>query len=413
MTDDLGLFTDAPAEPRSRRRRGRGARGAVKEESPGRKLQRRVTTLIVVVLGFGIVGGGLWYGWRQLSGLGGYEDYEGTGEADVVVVVEEGDTTSAIATRLAKEDVVASARAFVAAAADNPRISSIQPGYYKMRTRMSGEAAVQQILRPEARVGDFEVRGGEQLNDVTVPSKDGDKVLKGIMTLISEASCAELNGKSTCVPAEELYAVAEKADLAELGVPEWAVAAASKAEPRRRLEGLIMPGRYWVKPGASAEELLRDVLKTSASRLQAAGMPAVADDSGFTPYEVLVMASLVQREAILKDFGKVARVIHNRLATAMNLGLDSTVNYTLERQEVRTQRAEREKDTPYNTYVRNGLPPTPIGAPSKEAIAAAANPEPGTWLYFVKCEKDGTSCFSDTYKEHEAKALDAQRRGVW
>src|SRR5690606_10837727 len=110
-----------------------------------------------------------------------------------------------------------------------------------------------------------------------------------------------------------------------------------------------------------------------------------------SPYEILIVASLVQKESKPADFPKVARVIYNRLASDYTrLEFDSTVNYPLDRQEVATTDADRHTETPWNTYAKAGLPATPICSPGEEALAAAERPEPGNWLYFVTVDKEGT-----------------------
>jgi UPF0755 protein len=160
-------------------------------------------------------------------------------------------------------------------------------------------------------------------------------------------------------------------------------------------------------------ELLRQLTGTSVARLLAAGFPASTAGSGHSAYEVLVIASVIEREAITPDFGRVSRVIHNRLAAGIPLQMDSTINYPLDLQQVRTSDADRARPGPYNTYLNAGLPVSPIGSPSAAAISAALNPEPGAWQYFVKCQRDGTSCFSVTIEEHGAAVRDAIARGVF
>ncbi|GGM72563.1 hypothetical protein GCM10012275_48960 [Longimycelium tulufanense] len=397
MSDDLGLFADTPDD------------GSGQREAARRAPRRRLVTVLAVVLGLAIIGGGAWYALHLFGGFG-YDDYAGNGESDVVVQVEPGDSTSAIATRLAEHDVVASPKAFVKAGANNPKVTAIQPGYYLMKTKMSGAAAVQRITEPNAKVGSFEVRGGMQLDDT---SDNAGKVYEGILAKISKASCTQQNGESTCVPAEELRAAMEKTNPKQLGVPDWALPSVAKAEPKRRLEGLIIPGIYYVKPGSSAEELLRDVLKISTERLQAAGIPGGAVDTGFTPYEVLTVASLVEKEAVTKDFAKVSRVTYNRLAINKKLEYDSTINYVLDKQHITTSDADRGRPGPYNSYLTTGLPPTPISAPSKDAINAAIKPTPGPWLFFVKCQKDGTTCFAETFEEQQANERKARANGAF
>ncbi|HET9138652.1 endolytic transglycosylase MltG [Actinophytocola sp.] len=404
-TDELGLFSDRHAE-RGRRQPARRRR------KPRRGAGRKITMVVVTLVVLGLIGAGVWYGLTQVLGidLDGYDDYAGPGEQDVVVEIPTGASTGVIAGRLVDAGVVASNKAFVKAAEGNQKVLGIQPGYYVMKTKTSAKDAITQILDPESRRGRLEIRGGWQLDDIT---KGDGKVEPGIVQRLADASCAELNGKSTCVPVEELRETAKTADLAALGVPEWAVPVAAALEPQRRLEGLIVPGVYDVRPGSTAQELWQKVISESATQMQAIGLPKVAEQTGFTPYQVLTMASLIEREAIEKDFGKVSRVTYNRLVNDMPLQYDSTVNYVLDRPDIRTKAEDRERAGPYNTYATRGLPPGPISAPSAKAIEAATKPEAGNWLYFVRCQKDGTSCFAENARQHEQNVEQAQANGAY
>ncbi len=131
-----------------------------------------------------------------------------------------------------------------------------------------------------------------------------------------------------------------------------------------------------------------------------------------SPYDVLVVGSLVQRESLPQDFPKVARVIYNRLAENRKLEFDSTVNYSLDRQEIATTDQDRARVTPWNTYASFGLPATPISSPSEAALAAAERPEPGDWLFFVTIDMQGTTLFTREYEQHLANIQVAQRNGV-
>ena len=404
--DDLDLFSDAPTERHRPVRRDRGGR----KPPPPPKKKRKTGLWIGMVLVLAIIAVGAYYGYKQLSGIGDYEDFAGQGENDVVIQVHDGDLTSDIAATLTDAGVVASSRAFVEAAKSNADITNVRPGYYVMKTKASGAAAVSKILEPASRVGALQIKPGSQFEDVKLPD---DSVVQGITSMLADASCAELNGKSTCVKPEQLLEVVETADLAKLGVPDWAVPDASKAEPKRRLEGLVMPGVYDVKPGSTPEELWKQLMTASATQMQAYGLPDIAKDTGYTPYQVLVMASLVEKEAIAKDFKKVSRVTYNRLRDSMALQYDSTINYVLDRPMIRTNSEDRARVGAYNTYENTGLPPTPISSPGKAAIEAAVAPEPGEWLFFVKCEKDGTSCFAKTNDEHNENRVKAQENGAY
>ncbi len=408
MTDDLGLFRDTVDDvdqPRSPQRiDGRQARRQARE----RRRRRVVLGAVLVVLV--LAASGILLAVREVRELREIPDFPGAGGAEAIVQVEEGQSLTAIGASLLRRNVVASVRAFTIAAEADPRVKGVQPGYYQLRERMSGSAAVSRLQEPAARVGQLEVRGGKQLDDVDLP--DGSTV-PGLLTEISRASCAVIGGVRQCVSPEDLRTVMGQADFSQLAIPSWAADPTSRIEPGRRLEGLLVPGDYDVRPGSSAVEVWRQVMGTSVARLLAGGFPASAAGTGYSAYEVLVIASVIEREAITPDFGRVSRVIYNRLSAGMPLQMDSTINYPLERQEVRTSDADRARPGPYNTYLNVGLPASPIGSPSAAAISAALNPEPGSWLYFVKCQEDGTSCFSVTAAEHEAAVVDAIARGVF
>ncbi|GAA1221417.1 endolytic transglycosylase MltG [Prauserella alba] len=373
------------------------------ERRRGRRAFRWVAALVVLAL----LAGGAYFGARELLGFG-YEDYEGSGEKDVLLHVEQGDSTGVIASKMDKLDAVASADAFVEAAKDDQRVLAIQPGYYVVKTKASGASAVETLVGPDAQVGQAEVRAGTRLAD-----RGGDSPKPGVLSLLSEASCADLNGRNTCVSVEDMRNEVRSTNLTELGVPAWAAEPAQQKAPEHRLEGLITPGIYDVRPGWDARKLLTEVLTTSATRLEAAGLPDAAQGSGHSPYEVLIIASIVQVEGVQSDFGKIARVIENRLGAGMALEMDSSINYALENPTIRTKRDARDVDGPHNTYTRKGLPATPLGAPSQEAITAAESPKEGPWKYFVLCEENGLSCFSETYPQHKKEVERAQNKGVW
>jgi UPF0755 protein len=117
-------------------------------------------------------------------------------------------------------------------------------------------------------------------------------------------------------------------------------------------------------------------------------------------YQAVTIASIVQAEAATKaDMAKVARVVFNRLERGMPLQMDSTVNYALNRSTLRTTSADTRIDSPYNSYQRMGLPPTPIDNPGEDAMRAAIAPAAGNWLYFVTV-KPGDTRFTDNFEEH-------------
>lgn len=378
--------------------------GGKKKRKPRRKLVWLAVLLVVVIVG----GWGAYYGAGVYLGIGGYGNYSGDGDSDVLVQVDNGATTRDIAETLQSMDVVRTVRAFLNASAGNTEVANVQPGYYVMKTRMSGEAAVTRLVAPASRVGNVQIKAGEQLDDTKNPD---NSTKPGILAEIAAASCATLNGTKTCVSAADMHKAAETADPAKLGIPEWAVPTVAKADPKHRLEGLIVSGVYDIRPGSDAVTTLRSVLSQSAAKLST--LPQTSQDTGLAPYQILTIASLIEREAITSDFTKVSRVIYNRLAQGIPMGDDSTINYVLDQPLITTSDADRGRPGPYNTYLNTGLTPTPISSPSQDAINAAQKPADGPWLFFVKCDKNGNSCFAVTQGEQDANVDKARAAGVF
>ena len=361
--------------------------------------------LIVVVVAAVFVGSNLWHS------FGPQNDYAGSGKKDLVIQVRAGDSTTAIGETLHNHDVVRTVKAFVEAAEGNEAISAIQPGYYRMRTEIPASSAVKRLADPESRVGKLVIPEGQQLDDTTDVKTNA--VTPGIFTMISRASCVDLDGDQRCVSADDLRTAAEKTPPASLSVPAWAVEPVTRMGAyHRRIEGLIAPGTFNVNPSGSPQAILETLISASAVQYVKSGLLDTATAMNMSPYDVLVVASLVQREAKPQDFAKVARVIYNRLAEHRTLEFDSTVNYPLDRREVATTDGDRAQQTPWNTYVSEGLPATPICSPGTDALKAAEHPEPGDWLYFVTIDAQGTTLFTRDYQQHLENIEMAKRNGV-
>ncbi|MEX3503912.1 endolytic transglycosylase MltG [Corynebacterium sp. LK2510] len=341
---------------------------------------------------------------------GGGSDFAGAGNGEEQIVeVPEGSNVSQLGPKLEELGVIKSNGAFQTAAFSNADSDNIQPGFYRLQKEMSAESAVAALLDPANKITPLQVYGGATLLDVAVV---GGQTRLGILSMIQQVTCGD-SPKPGCVTVEELYNVAANEDPAQLGVPAWAMDAVNQhsGDPKR-LEGLIAPGEYIVNPDASAEEILTDLITRSANQYESTDIVNRAAAIGLTPYELLTAASLVEREAPAGEFGKVARVILNRLAEPMRLEFDSTVNYGLPSVEVATTDEDRLRPTPWNTYAKDGLPETPIASPSMEAIEAMENPEEGDWLFFVTIDSDGTTVFNNTFEEHLDDVTRAVESGI-
>lgn len=338
-------------------------------------------------------------------------DFTGNGKRDIVIHVQDGDSTTMVAETLHNQDVVASVQAFLNAAHGNAGIDSIQPGFYRVRTEIPAKNAVARLTDPKNRAGLVVIPEGRQLDDTS--DMKTNKVNSGILTLVSRASCVDLDGIQHCVPVADLLAAATNSAPELLSVPSWAVQPVTElGNNHRRLEGLIAPGSFNIDPSAPAQTILAGLISASAAQYTKSGLVDAAQASHLSPYDILVVASLVQQEADPRDFPKVAQVIYNRLRAHQALELDSTVNYPLDRREVATTDADRAQKTPWNTYESQGLPATAICAPGVDALRAAQHPEPGDWLYFVTIDNHGTTLFTKDYQQHLANIELAKRNGV-
>jgi UPF0755 protein len=347
-----------PAEPR----KGRGG---------------QLSCLIVVVVVAALLGGAAWAflaGKEMLQdAFAGPEDFSGEGSGEVVFEVSEGESSAAIGRNLKKAGVVKSVEAFTEAASErSSEAQGIQVGFYPLREEMSAEAALDVLVDPANLVQ----------SSVTVP--EGLRV----------EDTVELLAKKTDVPLRDFERVLESPGA--IGLPRYAKGDA---------EGYLFPATYAFPPNADAESILSKMVERWRQAAEDADLVARADELGYTPGQVMIVASLIESEANRQeDRGKVARVIYNRLetdATNKLLQIDATVNYALGRDlGLALTTEDLQVDSPYNTRRYPGLPPGPIESPGDAAIEAAANPPEGDWIYYVTVDLDtGETKFTDDYQE--------------
>ncbi|MCZ8251251.1 MAG: endolytic transglycosylase MltG [Hylemonella sp.] len=166
-------------------------------------------------------------------------------------------------------------------------------------------------------------------------------------------------------------------------------------------EGRFFPSTYTYAKGSSDLALLRRAMQEMDQRLAVAWAQRAPDSPLRNPDEALILASIVEKETgRASDRGQISGVFNNRLRKGMLLQTDPTVIYGLgEKFDGNLRKRDLQTDTPWNTYTRKGLPPTPIAMPGQESLLAAVQPEKTSALYFV-ARGDGTSAFSATLEEH-------------
>lgn len=348
--------------------------------------QQRLRSGIAVLLSVAILTGLLSVAYVGVRGVLGRvlrpaaaagADYPGPGAGVVIVEVQRGETSTDIGKRLADASVVASPRAFLdAALADSEGAGKLQPGFYRLRTKMSGAQAFALMRDPAARAE----------NRVTLP--EGLRLEETLQAL----------SKGTGIPLED-YEVATRSRA--IGLPRYA----------RKPEGFLFPATYDVPPNASATSVLK---MTTARFAEAAKQARLGEPSKYGPYDVVTVASLIEGEARRpEDYAKVARVIYNRLRVRQPLGLDSTVNYVLGTDKQAPSKQDIAIDSPYNTYRHAGLPPGPISSPGEQALDAAKHPARGPWLYFVTTDPEsGLTKFTGSYAQFLSFKREYQRKAA-
>jgi UPF0755 protein len=349
-----------------------------------RPLGLAVLIVAAVSLLFGAVG--LWY-LHEVNPSGG------TG-IEATFTVNEGDSIETISGRLRDEGFITNASVFRWYVARKGGVDLV-PGYYQ--------------ITPKSHMGDIMARlkvpPSATFTKVTFPEGF-------VITQMAE----RLAEKTKRLSAEQFIASANDPNI----VSQYRPPAVST------LEGLLFPDTYQV----SGDENEAQVVQRMVALLERVARQVGLDDSqklvGVSPYRALIVASMIEREAkVGDDRAKIARVIYNRLEIGMKLQIDATLYYNAPADASFTDL--KALDTPYNTYLYKGLPPTPIASPGRASIEAALNPAPNPssgapicagaptpcrYLYYVLSDSDGGHAFAATLAQHEANVATAKAAGL-
>jgi UPF0755 protein len=302
--------------------------------------------------------------------LGGAASDETEGEP-VVVEVAEGMGASSVADLLEDRGVIRSAFAFRVTARFDERANQIKPGTYELQVGMSHDEILELLSTGPAPPDTFRV---------TIP--------EGLTVDQTLQRFADAPGSPFTV---------EELETALQGVPLPAWVPADLPEDAEPFEGLLFPETYEFRTDTDAQAILTRLVAQTEQILD-----QITPPEGLDRYDVLIIGSLIEREARLRDEQRtISAVMHNRLAADMALQIDATVLYALGEHRDRVLYADLEVDSLWNTYRYPGLPPTPISGAGRAALEAAADPTDEDYLYYVVIDPEtGEHGFSRTLDEH-------------
>ena len=271
----------------------------------------------------------------------------------ILIDIQSAQTGLDIAKQLYIKGVTASITSFYQLAIKDERSKRIAPGSHQLNLRISARQALDQLLDPARNIGLISVIEGSWRSEILAKLEQ-----RGFTGL--------------------------KSALESLKIP--------KGFDSR--EGIFFPAQYSFPRGTSSSSALQSMVDRFTSEAKRTGLLATEK-----PFEKLIIASIIQAEGHPGDFRKVSRVIYNRLKIGMPLQMDSTIQYILKKRgSIWVSINSTKIKSPYNTYQRYGLPPSPIGSPGTEAISAALQPAPGDWLYFITV-KPGDTRFTKSHDE--------------
>lgn len=329
----------------------------LKGERNAKPMSRKSSYFLVGVSAFLIIIGSGIYLLRP--GVPTNPDYpKGTASAEVLIDVPVGASGSDIATILVGKKVVESFGSFFGIAVGDVRSSSIAPGVHRLHTHIPASQALEELLDPARMPNLMKVMEGAWTDEIVTQLID-----KGIKK-------ADLN-------------TAFKNLVRPVGITGN--------------EGIFFPAQYSFGTDITAVDALQAMVDRFTIEVTTSGL--LAGTSDFTPMQLLTIASLVQAEGDLQDFGKISQVVRNRLTLGMPLQFNATVQYiTRTRGQIFLSTSATKTISPYNTYLHYGLPPGPIGNPGRAAMEAALHPEAGDWLYFITVAP-GDTRFTKSHSE--------------
>jgi UPF0755 protein len=354
-----------------------------------RKVGRRIISLLLLVAAIALIGGLVWVALGAAGVIG--DDEVAPGQV-VTVKIPEGSSSEDIAEILAEAGVVSNQTVFRARLKLNGDGSQFRAGTYEMKTGSSYDTVVRVLEEGPAAAPTF---------DITIP--EGQRLEETAATIDrirGEAQAAGDQVLPAFTGAEYLKAVQAHPLPAGIGIPKGT----------RSREGLLFPATYQLKLDATAEEFVAKQFEAFEQNIAEVDL-ARAKQANLTPYEVVTIASLIEREARLPaERPRVSAVIWNRLKAGEPLGIDASNQYAAfepgaeEFWVTELLQSQLDEEGPYNLRKVQGLPPTPIAAPSRSSLDAAAAPaqadiDNDTRYYVANPDGSGEHFFTSSYDE--------------
>ena len=368
-----------------------GEAAVVERARKPRRVLKWMTFVVASLLIVGILAGGA-VGWWYMQKV----NPPGASGAAVNFSVTDKDSIESVSIRLEEAGIVTDARVFRYYVKDKGGLK-LTPGYYEIRPK-DHMGNIMRVLAtsPAATYKKVTFPEGFTLNQI------GRRVARDLAPLTAEGFQAALDSGTV----HSLYQ------------PVFTT----------NLEGLLFPDTYQVAGNESEAQLMTRMVALMERVGRQEDIDKKSAALGISPYQVLIVASLIEREAKFdEDRAKIARVIYNRLDASMALQIDASLFYG--QPEGTPFSALRDLDTPYNTYMHEGLPPTPIASPSRASIKAALNPAlnpsqgdpiclplpkgtPFNYLFYVLSDAEGHHVFAATVEQHDVNVQKARDAGL-
>jgi UPF0755 protein len=294
----------------------------------------------------------------------------------VAVVIPKGSSAGGVGDILAQKGVIRSSLGFRIRAYLDGGFEKIQAGRYELPQGLTAKDALTTLIDQGPIAEDF--------TTVTFPEGSWLKDFASIL------------GHDTKLSSKRFYRA----------VTDGTVSSPLLPGGTKTLEGLLFPSTYEIGAKENEVDVANKLVAEFQNRLKQVHFSDV-QQQGVSQYEGVIVASMVEAEAkVDADRPKIARVIYNRLDAGMPLGIDATISYALGEHKTSLTVSDLAVDSPYNTRLVAGLPPTPIGAPGAASLDATAHPATGSWLYYVVSDCQGHHAFSESYQEFlQNKAL--------